>query len=74
MLFMDAFGAQGINPSRKKTPQFFNQNQNGLKNPSVYGQNGVKAPRLMGYVVKHARCSGLTATYKIEASYQSYHQ
>ena len=47
---------------KKKTHQFFNQNQNGLKNPSVYGQNGVKAPRLMGYVVKHARCSGLTAT------------
>ena len=34
---------------------------------SVYGQNGVKTPRL----VKHARCSGLTATDKIEAPYQS---
>ena len=32
----------------------------------VYGQNGVKAPRLMRYVVKHARCSGLTATYKLK--------
>ena len=29
---------------------------------SVYGQNEVTVPRLMGYVVKHARCSGLTAT------------
>ena len=32
----------------------------------VYGQNGVKAPRLMRNVVKHARCSGLTATYKLK--------
>ena len=32
---------------------------------SVYEQNGMKAPTLIGYVVKHARCSGLTATYKI---------
>jgi hypothetical protein len=33
---------------------------------SVYEQNGVKAPTLIGYVVKHARCSGLTATYKLK--------
>ena len=32
----------------------------------VYGQNGVKAPRLMRNVVKHARCSGSTATYKLK--------
>ena len=41
---------------------------------SVYGQNGVEAPRLMGYIMKDARCSGSTATYQIGASYQPYYQ
>ena len=65
--------------SRKKHTQFFDQNgfknrSNGLKNHQtnsnskkcMFGQNGVKAPRLMRYVVKHARCSGLTAIYKLK--------
>jgi hypothetical protein len=40
MLLMDAFGAQGINPSRKKRPSFSIKIKTGSKIPQSMGKTG----------------------------------